>query len=66
MKTKQPYYTINKFPIVKQINTLKKAIHKILSDSISSKDDEVGGNRDKSSDNEARGQNRAEDNSDSH
>jgi hypothetical protein len=64
MKTKQLYCASNKFLIIKQINTLKKAVYEILSDSNSSKNNEAGGNRDKISNNEAKGQNRAENNND--
>jgi hypothetical protein len=51
--------------MVKQIDTLKKAVYKILNDKYSNKNNEAGGNRDKSSNNEVRGQNKSEDDSNS-
>jgi hypothetical protein len=65
MNTKQPYYASNKFLMVKQIDILKKAVHEILNNSDSNKDDKIGRNRDKSSDDKAKGQNRSEDDSNS-
>jgi hypothetical protein len=65
VKTKQPYYISNKFLMIKQINTLEKAVHKILSDSNSSRNDKPGGNRDKGSNNEVKGQNKFKDDNNS-